>query len=308
MSGTLEAPVAKLRRAIHHYRTLKALHGGGDNKGRPVICEPQVDGLTYKFRVGEIEPLSPEIPLVLGDAYHNLRSALDCLAFQLHERCFRGRIPPEVVSRSAFPIFTKEPRYSFQHRDRSLRGQLRPTSDWREIKALGNRERAAIEWLQPYKRWNPRWPHPKERVGQWRSGLADVHRFDIIDKHHQPHLVAAVLISVSQPRFPRPVPGFRQVPSFPPRNAPLVELVSNAHVDTWTFRRPPPPEYMDMHPGVSTGIGMEPDPGGKIDVLPNIGGSIWVVAQIIDRFRNRFPPLDASPLLQDLAAVHRTRA
>ena len=308
MSGSLEPSVAKLRRAIHHYRTLKELHGGGDHKHRPVMCQPQVDGLTYEFRIGEVESLSPDVPLVLGDAYHNLRAALDCLVFQLHERRFRGKVPRRAVNNSAFPIFTQEPRYSMKHPDPSLRGRVIPTDQWRSIKALGHRERAAIEWSQPYKGFDPRWPRPKSLIGQRRRGLSDIHRFDIIDKHHQPHLVAAILVSVGQPRFPGGDFGFRQKPPFPPKGTSMVPLITDAHVDTWTFTRPPPAEYMNMHPGVRTGIGMEPDPGQKIDVLPNLGGSIWITARTIFRFANRFPPIDVSDLNRDFADVRKTVA
>lgn len=305
MAGSLDAPIAKLRRAIHHYRTLKALHRGGDHQHRTVSCQAHVDGLTYEFRIGEVEPLDPQIPLVLGDAYHNLRAALDCLVFQLHERRFRGNVPRRSAKNSAFPIFAEQPRYGRKDCDVSLRGCVIPTDEWPSIKALGHRERTAIEWLQPYKGWDPKWPRPKSNVGKLRLGLADINRFDIIDKHHQPHLVAAVLVSVGEPRFPVDDFGFLHQPQFPPRNAPLVSLVAGAHVDTWTFRRPPPPEYMHMHPGVRTGVGMEPIRGQRIDVLPNLGGSIWVVTQVILQFAPRFAPTDLSDLRGDLGDVHQ---
>jgi len=305
VNGSLDAPVAKLRRAIHHYRTLKTLQGGGDHKARAVTPKAHIDGLTYEFYIGQIESLDPDIPLILGDAFHNIRSALDCLAFQLHLRRHRGRLPPNVANQSAFPIFTREPRYPMNHRNRKLRGTLIPSSDWRAIKTLAKRERAAIEWLQPYKGFDTRWPRPKSHIGQYRSGLTDINRFDIIDKHHQPHLVAAALIGVMNPRFPGADDfGFRQKPQFG-RSEPLV---SDAHVDTWTFNRPPPPEYVNMHPGVLTGISMEPDAGDRIDVLPNLGGSIWIGAKVVERFANRFPYCDFGPLNSDLTEVHRTIA
>ena len=188
VSGSLESPMAKLRRAVHHYRTLKAIHWDVDHKRRPVNVKA-VDGLHYEFSVGDIEPLNPDVPLILGDAYHNLRSALDCLVFQLHVRAHRGAVPGRVVSDSAFPIRMKEWRYG----SGSRMGQPIPTDEWKEIKTLGKRERTGIEWLQPYKGWDRNYPHPSRFIGQLRAGLADIHRFDIMDKHHAPHLVEAVL-------------------------------------------------------------------------------------------------------------------
>ena len=69
MYGSLELPAAKLRRAVHHYRTLKDIHWGVDHRRRPVTRR-QVDaeGLEYEFRVGDIEPLNPDVSLILGDA------------------------------------------------------------------------------------------------------------------------------------------------------------------------------------------------------------------------------------------------
>ncbi len=294
MSGSLEAPIAKLRRAVHHYRTLKALHWGVDHKRRPVSCKAQVDGLKYEFCVGEVESLNPDVPLILGDAYHNLRAALDGLVFQLHVRRYRGRVPPDIVSNSAFPIRTKE----WHYKSGKLKGLPVPTDKWKEIGTLGARERTTIEWLQPYKGWDTRHPRPTSLVGQLRAGLADIHRFDIIDKHQQPYLVEAHLRAVAQPRFPsRPDFGFRQHPRF------AIPVESNTHVDTWTFRSRPPAEYMNMHPGVLTAIVMEPTPGDRIDVIPNLGGSIWAVALVFGRFK-RFPPITTPPI--DLREVTLT--
>ena len=201
-------------------------------------------------------------------------------------------MPSDVVDNSEFPIRMNE----WHVRNGPKKGQAIPTDEWREIRTLAGKERRAIEWLQPYKGWERRWPRPRSRIGQLRAGLADIHRFDIIDKHHQPHLTAAVLIAVGQPDFPGEDFGFRQKPVFMPADGPLVPLESSALVDRWTFTRRPPPKILDMHHGVISGIGMEPDPGHRIDVLPNLGGSVWVVADVMERFAKLFPP-PAEPLV-----------
>jgi hypothetical protein len=82
-SGSLDEPVAKLDRAIEHYRVIKRdLFGGYDGQARPVTLERPRDGVRYRVRAGEIEPLPTDLPLILGDAYFNLRAAVDYLVYQ----------------------------------------------------------------------------------------------------------------------------------------------------------------------------------------------------------------------------------
>jgi hypothetical protein len=193
----LDGPLAKVGRAIDHYRTIKGeLHWGVDRKLRPVTIESDSDGLEYRFRVEEIEPLDPAWPLLLGDAYHNLRSAMDHLAFQLHVRHFRGKVPLAATKDSAFPIWDTVP--------------SSPIEQYRGIWRLGKPERRAIEWLQPYKGWDSSYP-PSAQIGQLRRALADVNMLDIIDKHREIHLVNAVVQAVPQPVF-APEFGFQQKP------------------------------------------------------------------------------------------------
>ena len=128
---------------------------GVDHKRRPVTCHSvDPDGLRYEFRVGEIEPLNPDVSLILGDAYHNLRSALDALVFQLHVKRHRGSVPPKVIEELSFPIRESERRFGNGRR----KGQSIPSDEWNEIRTLARRQRQAIEWLQPYKGYEKRWP------------------------------------------------------------------------------------------------------------------------------------------------------
>jgi len=272
--GSLDGPIAKVSRAADHYTTLKRdLHGGFDRKRRPVTVERYLDGLEYRFRIGEIEEPDPRWPLILGEAFYNLRSALDLLAYQLHVRHYKGSVPvgppDDAAGESAFPISTRVPTQPFGNRN--------------DIRRLGPREKAAIEWLQPYKGWNKRNQKRLGGIGQLRQTLADVNRFNVIDKHRELLVVNMVPKAVFQPHFPAEF-GFQQDPAFG------VSLVSNAYVDTWTFTRPPPTDQMDMHPGVLTAVGMEPDKGDRIEVLANVKGLIWGVAFVINRFARFFPP------------------
>lgn len=271
MSGSLEGPQAKVGRAVEHYRTLKDdFHGGFDHKRRAVTSEPHRDGLEYRFRVGKVEPIDPAMALVLGDAYYNLRSALDQLVFQLHVRRYRGKVPKDAEEESAFPIWEKS--------------WGRPTSQWREIKRLGRPERTKIEWLQPYHGVDDTtWPRPKTFIGQLRLGLRDLNELNVIDKHRQLHLCNYMPTAVPVPSFLIPY-GVRQEPRFG------VPLETDAYVDTWHFDTPPPVEKVNVHPGVLTGISLDVGRPKWLDVLPHLSGLIIVVASVIARFERLFPP------------------
>lgn len=293
MSGSLEGPIAKVRRAIQHYRTLKdEFHGGVDHKLRAVTQERHRDGHEYRFRVGQIEPIDPAWPILMGEAYYNLRSALDHLVFQLHVRHFRGNVPADAVEESAFPIWER-PREPSHERLGRGRATTRPTSQWKEIKRLGRSERTAIDWLQPFHGIDERtWPRPKTFVRQTRLALRDLNALNNIDKHRELHVCHSAPMVVPVPSYLSKY-GFRQRPEFGRA------LESNAYVDTWLFDTPPPAEQVNMYPGVLTGISLEPGFGAKrIDVLPHLGGTIHCVVRVLDRFTKLFPapmsPIDLS--------------
>jgi hypothetical protein len=142
LHGSIDQPLAKLRRAAEHYRLILNEHYGGFTRMRvPVNVEQQDGGLEYQLRVGDIEPLAPELPLIFGDAYYDLRAALDYLIYQLHVRRFQGTVGPDAARDSAFPILSARRLYNSGGR----RGTLIPTSEWKEIRRLGLPIRRAID-------------------------------------------------------------------------------------------------------------------------------------------------------------------
>lgn len=257
MSGSLQGPISRLGRAADHYRTLKnEFHFGVDHKRRPVTIESHRNGLEYRFRVGEIEEIAPEWPLLLGEAFYNLRSALDHLVYEMHVRRWRGNVPERVVRNSQFPIYSKP-------RKQKGGGSDLPTKEWKEIGTLAKRERAAIEWLQPYKGRNAAPNIAKSLVGQHRAVLRDIAKLNNWDKHRELHLAHTAVVSVYRPNIEKRF-GLRQFPAFG------VPLRSHAYVDTWTFKIPPPPENVEMHHGIYSTVGIDPR-GDRIQALPNLG-------------------------------------
>jgi len=290
MAGSLDDPVARVNRAIHHYHTLKDSFHGVDRKFRPVFANSCHEGLEYRFYVGDIEAPNPDWALILGEAYHNLRAALDNLVFQLHVRHFRGEVPDAVVKAAAFPVFEVRP-------EKGKTGVAVPTDKWDKIQNLGKVERASIEWLQPYHGRDRQYP-PRAGINQIRRGIRDVDRLDKIDKHRNLHLASIAMGSIVAP-FVEARFGFQNHPT------PGVALESHAQIDRWTFIEAPPPERVPMKTQIGTAIAIDPriDPNGiQLDVLPHLGGSIWSINMALDRFRGRFP--DAA--MPDLSSVKMT--
>ena len=278
--GNLEGAIAKVARAAEHYRTLKyGLNGGFDDTFRPVTMVCEREGLEYSFCVGEIRPIDPSFSLIAGDGYHNLRSALDHLVFEMHVRHFRGRIDPVAEIESMFPIYDR-PR--FKDKKKTI---PKPTKEWSNICRLSAKERRAIEWLQPYRRGYEVPPvGPLTLVQQMRQTLHDVNWFDVVDKHRTIHAVQEARFSYHAPIFPAKY-GFRQHPRID------VPLESYAEVDRWTFKRPLPPEEMQMHAGIYSAVCVE-KPGDKsVAIIRNLGGSILGVALVIQKFARLFPPI-----------------
>jgi hypothetical protein len=194
-------------------------------------------------------------------------------------RSARGRLTDAAARASEFQIFDTQPIYDSGEK----KGLPIPTSEWRGIKRLGRRDRAAIEWLQPYKGWDPRFAG-RTQIGPARLVLSEINGLNNIDKHRQLHLIRQFVSAVPIPNF-LPQYGFRSHPAF------RVPLEPNAYVDRWTFTTPPPPEHMHMHRGVYEAVALVQG-SERIQVLPWLRGTIAVTWRTISRFSNRFPPLD----------------
>jgi hypothetical protein len=196
--GSIDQPLAKLGRAAYHYRVVKFdVFGGHDRQAWPVTLERHRDGLEYRLRAPKIEPLPTDLPLIFGDAYFNLRAALDYLVFQLHLRHYRGNLPAKIVKSSAFPIYNQQPL--------AKGGALLDTCNWKEIGTLGKHERTALEWLQPYK------GRGSGLTKQIREALSDLSSLNNIDKHQELHVTQRIVQAVPIPDFP-PEFGFQQHP------------------------------------------------------------------------------------------------
>ena len=283
MDSSLDDPLSKLGRAVTHYHALRALHGGVDRKRYAVTAERSSTGLEFSFRIGEIKPLDPSWPLLLGDAYHNLRTALDQLVYQLHLRHFKGVLPANAETQSEFPVIINPP------------SRIKPAISSPGICRLSQRDKKEIDLLQPYRGMGVSYP-PKRNIWGLRWALKDVHLIDIIDKHRHLHPSTFAIQAVVRPTLDSSY-GFKGEPGFDK------ELKPGGIVDIWRFDREPPSSVIESYErnGVRTAVVIMLETR-RIEVIPHLGGSIHAIGSVINRFADRFPDHIANI---DLSSVRR---
>lgn len=134
----LDGSFLKLRRADEHLQVINDLMQGFlKRKPYRIITDFVGQGQTREclLRFEQLEDLPSDLPLLIGDACNNLRSALDHLLWQL------WLLKEPAFDRAVyFPICDSEATFK---RDSP-----------RNIKDLSDVQRAAIESLQPYKTGN----------------------------------------------------------------------------------------------------------------------------------------------------------
>jgi len=175
---------AKLKRANEHMQTLGTLLPK-EGFVPPTRTEYRPDEGLLVWVVEDGADLPSEIPLVLGDIVHNLRSSLDHAWWTLASRKL-GRAPNEQEApRLQFPI--RKPNGGFDHNSR--------------VKEVGPKAAAIARDAQPPAQWSPHelgtefdyTPHP----------LGALRYLSNIDKHRQLHVAFHTMssVDVSEPPF-----------------------------------------------------------------------------------------------------------
>jgi len=157
----------KLARADEHLDAFyRATDGWGDGDPLAIDRESNADGSEHVFRLRfKAQPDLWQWAVLLGDAMHNLRCALDYIVYALAV-AQTGKDPPDGYQHLTFPI-CGEPG-GFQK------------SRWR-IASLDQITQAAIEKTQPYNRLKP---------GKWFMPLVWLREIHNVDKHRFAHLTA----------------------------------------------------------------------------------------------------------------------
>ncbi len=156
---------AKLARADEH---LAALHreadGWGDGDPFAVERKSNAEGREHIFTLRfKTQPNVWRWAVLLGDALHNLRCALDHMVYAL-ATAQTGKDPPDDDATLAFPI-ASDPSYFARSRFR--------------IRSLDPDTQTAIEKAQPYNRLKP---------GKWFMPLWWLAQLHDIDKHRLSHI------------------------------------------------------------------------------------------------------------------------
>lgn len=267
MKGSLEEPLAKLRRAKDHLVVLKGvLPNPGVGIMRPVTFEAQADGREYRLHVGTLPPLDTDgIALLLGDFLFDLRASLDHLVYQLHVRRYRGNVPVAVARHSAFPL------------------RLNPSKDWREIAAVSLKHQATIKHLQPYVGRNDGWRDTRYALGL----LAVLHN---IDKHRRLHVARRMPYAFPFPNFPSDC-GFRDTPFFG-------ALEDHAEVGRWSFAHYVPDnvaEQMEMNGYIVENVFLDEPEADAFGAMPlmTLVRILWErTKRVLRHFERDFPPVD----------------
>jgi hypothetical protein len=159
----------KLNRALEHLYALHAIEQGWAERDSCVIvdeCEIESRKNISRIRIFE-QPADPLLRLLLGDVVHNLRQALDHLAYALAIRV-AGVSPPPNEESTQFPITTAPEKFAGGVPNKiGPRNRMPAGMD------------AALESFQPYN-------------GGQAELLGVLHSLDNLDKHRFPPLVAGV--------------------------------------------------------------------------------------------------------------------
>lgn len=169
----------KLDRASKHIEDLEqATQAWLGTDAYRIVAEtnPKTSRTVIRAKIGK--PPAPIISLMVGDAVHNLRAALDHLALELAAAHHRPHpVPDDVQRTSEFPIFDfKAGSGGFNQRRKN--GDPAPGSGIYKLRGIHPDAIVAIESKQPYHR-GPAYN---------RDQLWVIHELDRIDKHRRLNL------------------------------------------------------------------------------------------------------------------------
>lgn len=177
---------AKAARAKNHIDDLtreitEYLTGGTFN----VIQEAGQESGETIYRLEMSDPIPIRFSTMIGDAIHNLRSALDCAAFEMARRHVNRSLTEEEEQACAFPIY------------RSRSGLEGFFSDQRRAHLYGPRQQQAISSVQPGHLYDDmlstgqhtQLPDRDREVAY--DPLFVLNRLSNIDKHRRLHVTVA---------------------------------------------------------------------------------------------------------------------
>jgi hypothetical protein len=176
----------KLDRAGEHAAALvaetKAYFQGGSFRVEP---EPGERPHETVYRIRLSEPIPVRVSAIIGDALHNLRSALDCVAFEMARQHIGRDLTEREEKATAFPILgTPEGFAEFFKRDpeRATLYGPREQDAMRIVQPGANYDQAAQYGVQLFE--------TRQEAVEW-DNLWLLNRLSTIDRHRRMHLAVA---------------------------------------------------------------------------------------------------------------------
>jgi hypothetical protein len=270
MAASLAGCKAKVHRAEYHMQKV-----GGEfasfREQHPIhiTVARDADHSAYVFHVWDVQEPDPAWGLIIGDAVHNARSALDHLAYQLLVVGLGRDLTDKEARRIMFPI-SNNPK---DFKDNAAR----------RLKGLRDVDLARIEVLQPYNSWDESiWgplymPGPPAPVSTY---MAEVSHLDNADKHR---IIQPVWFTTGFSALPRNARDLG-ITGSSSTNRPLND---GTEIGRWYFDHTPPepPDEMKMYiPAYFPAqISLrEPFFGARVGRI--LGNCIMAVQMIIDMF------------------------
>jgi hypothetical protein len=138
---------AKADRARTHLRSLDR-QVAEFRASKPYTVVPQATDIPGRteYRLHVHKPMPVEISTTIGDVLHNLRSALDGLAYEIARRGLDRPMTPEEEQACAFPVRESPERFDqfFDQASRNARTEVR-------CALYGGQARAAFRSVQPFR-------------------------------------------------------------------------------------------------------------------------------------------------------------
>lgn len=201
----LDGPRGKLDRAAEHIKTLNEIvRKWYDTKPLRVIPKQfNSNDMTYTFRV-EYAPIPLSFGIIAGDIFHNLRSALDHLVWQL--ALLTTSAP---FDRTAFPICINDNGESRRHIKRLLQ---HVTDDARQvIDSLQPYHTGDVEEAKTHALWfiDQMSNFDKHRIITVSSGLTQVSLKGGVSEKWLNEGAVELVVHVTDKNLPPPIPNFR---------------------------------------------------------------------------------------------------
>lgn len=220
----------RLKHARHHLKTFERAVKTFVQR-EPYIATSKYDRerRCYVGLIRKVLEMPDRWPLVVGDIVHNLRSALDSLAYALAVKGAGRRPDKDEVRKIQFPICTLPEAFH------GKKGQLR-----RRLTLLAPTAQAAVERLQPY---NAAMKSKNIHV------LAALDELANIDKHRHILLVVAAAESSRLDLSGRGIPKGASITGF------SGELKKRTEIGSWSFASPSS-SARSIHPEVQVKASM----------------------------------------------------